>query len=179
MSGGASQPSRKASYSRPLTQSLSCSAKVTTRRRRRRTGNVHTQKKIANENEIKRRKCKYIHTHQKEKARKIEGDGERVRWKQKGELLTQTHCLWGVFYSFPPQSRNNEQHKKLCIKIFAAAATFSLAFPLQGKLNLHVTFAVAFCRLSRRNGNGTKEGKQQRQQQQPRCTCHQLQLRES
>lgn len=72
-----------------------------------------------------------------------------------GELLTQTHCLWGVFYSFPPQSPNNEQQKKLCIKIFAAAAaaTFSLAFPLQGKLNLHVTFAVAFCRLSRRNGN--------------------------
>lgn len=94
-----------------------------------------------------------------------------------GELLTQTHCLWGVFYSFPPQSPNNEQHKKLCIKIFAAAAaaTFSLAFPLQGKLNLHVTFVVAFCRLSRRNGNATKEGKQQRHRQLlqlPRCSCH-------
>lgn len=93
MSGGASQPSRKASYSRPLTQSLACSAKVTTRRRRRRTGNVHTQKKIANENEIKRRKCKYIHTYQKEKARKIEGDGERESEMEGKRGATDTDSL--------------------------------------------------------------------------------------
>jgi len=68
-----------------------------------RTGNVHTQKKIANENEIKWRKCKYTH------------------------IQSQAHCLWGVFYSFPPHSLNNEQHKKLCIKIFCCCCCYFFA----------------------------------------------------